>query len=325
MLGGQKMTSSLLMLAKNVNSQARSLSMGGRKLDLTGVFPPIATPFDKDENIAWDKLEHNMNKWNSVDLRGYLVQGSNGEICYLTQEERVEMIRVVKSLAGDKLVLAGSGCESTRATIQMTNAMAQAGADAAFVVTPCYFKSKMTGPALEQHFRAVADASPVPVILYSVPANTGIDLAPDVILRLAKHPNIVGIKDSGGDITKIGGLVHGTKGEEFQVLAGSASYLLSALTVGAVGGICGLANVLPAEVCELQKLFNAGKHEEARDLQHRLIAPNSAVTKNYGVAGVKTSMDWFGFYGGACRRPLLPLTESETNAVRAAFTNDQFL
>ena len=147
-----------------------------------------------------------------------------------------------------KLVLAGSGCESTRATIQMTAAMAEAGADAAVVITPSYFKAKMSGPVLEQHFRAVADASPIPIVLYSVPANTSIDLPSDVVVRLSCHPNIVGIKDSGGDVAKIGEMVAATEQEDFQVLAGSASFLLPALTVGAVGGICALANILPAQV-----------------------------------------------------------------------------
>jgi 4-hydroxy-2-oxoglutarate aldolase len=130
----------------------------------------------------------------------------------------------------------------------MTAAMAAAGADAAVVITPCYFKAKMTGPVLEQHFTAVADASPIPIVLYSVPANTGIDLPADVVARLSRHPNIVGMKDSGGDVAKIGEMVRATEQEDFQVLAGSASFLLHALAVGAVGGICALANVLPAQV-----------------------------------------------------------------------------
>jgi 4-hydroxy-2-oxoglutarate aldolase len=130
----------------------------------------------------------------------------------------------------------------------MTAAMAEAGADAAVVITPSYFKSKMTGPVLEQHFTAVADASPIPIVLYSVPANTGIDLPTDVVARLSRHHNIVGIKDSGGDVAKIGEMVRATEEEDFQVLAGSASFLLPALAVGAVGGICALANVLPAQV-----------------------------------------------------------------------------
>jgi len=294
-------------------------------LDLTGIYPPICTPFNQDQSIAWDKLEQNMKKWNQEDLAGYLVQGSNGEYCYLTEEERIEMIRVVKSLSPDKLVLAGSGCESTMATIKMTNAMAEAGADAAMVITPCYFKNKMSPAALEQHFLAVADSSPIPVVLYSVPANTNIDIPVDLVARLAKHPNIIGIKDSGGDITKVGMLVHATAGSRFQVLAGSASFLLPALSVGAVGGVCALANVLPAKVCELQTLFKERKLEEAKSLQHRLIPPNSAVTKNLGVPGLKESLDWFGYYGGPCRKPLLPLTPQESQGLKEAFKSNGFL
>merc|ERR1719193_839195 len=194
----------------------------------------------------------------------------------------------VKEKAGPgKLVLAGSGCESTLETIQVTQAMAEAGADVAVVITPCYYKGKMTGPVLEAHYTAVADASPIPVVLYSVPANTAIDLPVETVARLAKHDNIIGMKESGGDITKIGEMVHLTKKEGFQLIAGSASFLLPALTVGAVGGICALANALPAQVCLLQQLFSDGKWEEAIELQHRLIAPNNAVTKQFGVPGLK--------------------------------------
>jgi len=288
-------------------------------MDLKGIYPPICTPFDTTESIDWDKLAFNMKKWNKEDLRGYLVEGSNGEYCYLSQDERVEFVRRVKSLSGDKLLLAGSGCESTKATIEMTNAMAEAGADAAVVITPFYFKAKMSAIALEEHFTAVADVSSIPIILYSVPANTGIDLAVDVITRLARHPNIIGIKDSGGDITKIGQIVADTVGDDFQVLAGSASFLLPALAIGAVGGICALANVLPQQICNLQKLFDEGRYEEAKLLQHKLIEPNSAVTKLHGVPGLKSSLDWFGYYGGPCRKPLRPLSETETQQLRQAF------
>merc|ERR1711972_991497 len=184
--------------------------------------------------------------------------------------------------------------------------MADAGADAAVVYTPCYYKAKMTSPALEKHFIEVADASPIPIVLYSVPANTTIDLPVASVARLSSHPN------------KIGEMVHLTKGEGFQLIAGSASFLLPALTVGAVGGICALANALPGQVCALQQLFSEGKWDEARQLQHRLIAPNNAVTKQFGVPGLKAAMEWFGFYGGPTRRPLLPLTEGEVKALEAS-------
>jgi len=294
-------------------------------VNLSGIFPPIVTPFNPDESIAWDKLRGNLAKWRQEPLSGYLVHGSNGEFAYLNPKERVDVIRVVKEEAGaGQLVLAGSGCESTRETIEMTSAMAEAGADVAVVYTPCYYKAKMTSQALEKHFTEVADASPIPVVLYSVPANTAIDLAVASVARLSSHPNIIGMKESGGDVAKIGQMVHLTKKEEFQLIAGSASFLLPALTVGAVGGICALANALPAQVCLLQQLFSDGKWEEAIELQHRLIAPNNAVTKQFGVPGLKAAMEWFGYYGGPTRRPLLPLTTEESKALEATFTDNQF-
>ena len=207
----------------------------------------------------------------------------------------------------------------------MTSEMAKAGADAAVVITPSYFKAKMNNSALIQHFEAVADASPIPVILYSVPANTTLDLAPEAVAKLSGHPNIIGMKDSGGDITKMGKMVHETKTQEFQLLAGSAGFLLSSLTVGAVGAISALANALPNEVCQLQALYQTGDLEQARDLQHRLIGPNGAVTKVHGVAGLKTAMEWFGFYGGPTRKPLLPLNEAEVTFLRASFQKETFL
>lgn len=207
----------------------------------------------------------------------------------------------------------------------MTNAMADAGADAAVVITPCYFKAKMNSSALMEHFTTVADKSKIPVILYSVPANTTLDMDPGCVSQLSKHPNIIGIKDSGGDIAKIGKMVHDARSEEFQVLAGSASFLLASLHVGAVGGICALANALPEEVCMLQQLFQDQKLDEATALQHRLIDPNGAVTKTFGVPGLKTAMEWFGYYGGPTRKPLMPLSKEEEGKLRASFTSNGFI
>merc|ERR1711976_1155775 len=168
--------------------------------------------------------------------------------------------------------------------------MGEAGADAAVVITPCYFKNRMIDEALISHYTAVADTSRIPIILYSVPANTGLDLSVQVVSQLAKHPNIIGIKDSGGDITKIAQMVHATRKENFDILAGSAGFLLAALQVGAVGGICALANCLPREVAHLQELFSSGELEKA--------------------------MDWKGYYGGPVRKPLLPLNSQEENSLK---------
>ncbi|KAH8041010.1 hypothetical protein HPB51_013670 [Rhipicephalus microplus] len=158
-----------------------------------------------------------------------------------------------------------------------------------------------------------------------MPGNTGVDLPADVAIRMSAHPNVIGMKESGGEIAKIGYVVHKTRQSGFQVLAGSAGFLLPSLQVGAVGGVCALANTLGAEVCRLQELHESGDVKEALKLQRRLIAPNAGVTKRFGIAGVKASMEWFGLYGGPLRSPLLPLTESELIELRKIFTEEGFL
>ncbi|XP_071359706.1 4-hydroxy-2-oxoglutarate aldolase, mitochondrial [Trachinotus anak] len=307
--------------------RARSHSAAAAaRLDLSGIYPPIATPFTAKEDVDYRRLEENLQKYAKIPFKGLVVQGSNGEYPYLTEEERVEVVRMVRrSLLADKLLMAGSGCESTRATVQLTEKMAAAGANAVLVVTPCFYKGKMDSRALIQHFTKVADCSPVPVVLYSVPANTGLELPLDAVVQLSQHPNIVGLKDSGGDITRIGLIVHKTKTQDFQVLAGSAGFLMAAYCVGAVGGVCALANVLGQEVCELERLCVSGRWEEARVLQQRLIEPNAAVTRKLGVPALKQAMEWFGFHGGACRSPLQPLTEAETQQLRRDFSSNGWL
>lgn len=295
-------------------------------LDLRGIFPPIVTPFRNDESIAYDKLQLNFDKWKTIPFRGYLIHGSNGEYVTLTMDERVEMVKHVRSLVPkDRLLLVGSGCESTRATIQLSELFAEAGADAAVVVTPSFFKNRLTTDALVRHYEQVADASSVPVILYSVPANTGVDLSVEVIVTLAKHPNIIGLKDSGGDVTKLGAILSQVPFESFQVLAGSAGFLLPAYSIGCVGGVCALANALGEELCQLHKMVQQASLAEASDMQRRLVVPNSAVTKQFGVPGLKYAMEMFGYYGGPPRRPVLPLKDAEKKAVTDIFKSSGFI
>ncbi|XP_037545815.1 4-hydroxy-2-oxoglutarate aldolase, mitochondrial-like [Nematolebias whitei] len=212
-------------------SLLRAWSRG--RLDLSGIYPPIATPFTAEQDVDYQQLEQNLLKHAKIPFKGLVVQGSNGEYPYLTEEERVEVVRAVRrSLPEGKLLMAGSGCESTRATVELTGKMAAAGADAVLVVTPCFYKGKMDGRALIHHFTKVADSSPVPVVLYSVPANTGLELPLEAVVELSQHPNILGLKDSGGDITRMGLIVHKTKAQDFQVLAGSAGFLMAAYCVG---------------------------------------------------------------------------------------------
>ncbi|XP_062989313.1 4-hydroxy-2-oxoglutarate aldolase, mitochondrial [Elgaria multicarinata webbii] len=297
-----------------------------RRLDLRGIYPPLATPFTAQGEVDYKRLEENLHLYAGIPFRGVVVQGSNGEAPYLTQQERLEVVKQVhQAMPKEKLLLAGTGCESTQGTIELTAQMADKGADAALVVTPCYFRGSMTSAALIHHYTQVADASPIPVILYSVPANTGLELPSEAVLGLAQHPNIVGIKDSGGNITRLGLLVHKTQHEDFQVLAGSAGFLLASYIVGATGGVCALANVLGTPVCQLEQLCHAGSWNEARELQHRLIEPNIAVTAKFGVPGLKQAMEWFGFKGGFCRAPLLPLSESQVMELRQDFSSNGWL
>lgn len=287
-------------------------------LSLAGVFPPVTTPFRPNGDLALDELRGMLEQMNTLPLRGYVLGGSNGEFTSLSVDERLAVTELARSVTpADRVLIGGAGMESTRGSIDLARRMGAIGVDAVMVVTPGYFKARMSGAALEAHYRAVADASPVPVLLYSVPANTGVDLPQETVASLSEHPNILGIKDSGGDITKLAWMV-GASRPGFQVLAGSAGFFLAALTVGAVGTVSALANVAAKELASLHELFQAGDLEGARALQWRLIEINSAVTRRFGVAGLKAAQEMLGWYGGPPRAPLLPATDAEREAIRAA-------
>lgn len=279
-------------------------------MDLSGIFPPLSTPFTTDGAIDVPGLRTNLERLKAEPLAGFVVGGSNGEYTSMTTDERVQVVEIVRAATPGRLLIAGAGLESTAGTVSLTARMAGAGADAVLVVTPAYFKARMTPGALAAHFSAVADASPVPVILYSVPANTGIDLPAEVVAQLSRHANIIGLKDSGGDITKFGRMASECP-PDFQLLAGSAGFLLAALTLGAVGGIMALANVAAGSLHELVDRFRVGDLAGARALQLRLIQANTAVTARFGVAGLKAALDMQGLVGGSVRPPLLPLLPSE--------------
>ncbi|XP_063818405.1 4-hydroxy-2-oxoglutarate aldolase, mitochondrial [Pseudophryne corroboree] len=323
----------LLLLQRALRpTWARGLCRAGnprhmhRSLDIAGIYPPISTPFTPGEKVDYVRLEENLRKYAGVPFRGIVVQGSTGEYAYLSLEERLEVVRKARQVVPkEKILIAGSGCESTQATVEMTGEMAEAGADAVLVVTPCYYRGRMTSSALVNHYTKVADTSPVPVILYSVPGNTVLDLPVEAAITLAQHPNIIGMKDSGGDVSRIGLIVHRTQHLGFQLLSGSAGFLLAGYAVGAVGGICALANVLGAQLCELERMCVNAQWAKARALQYRLIEPNAAVTRKFGIPGVKQAMEWFGYHGGHCRSPLVPLTEQERKELRKAFTDNGWL
>lgn len=285
-------------------------------VSLSGVFPPIPTPFDAGGKVAISALVENLERWNQYDLSGYVVLGSNGEAGYLSVEEKVRVWEAARqAIPSDKLMIAGAGCESTRQTIALTRQAAQAGADAVLLVTPHYYDAKMTPDSLLQHYESVADAAPVPVLLYTVPKFTHVDIDAPTIARLARHPNIVGIKDTSGNMAKMADTVR-LADPDFQVLAGSAGFFLAGLTLGAVGGILALANVAPQKCIDLYRLFKAGKMEEAAELQRWMIPVNAAITARFGIAGLKVALEMLDYYGGPVRSPLMPIAEEERHALR---------
>nr|KAF6303840.1 hypothetical protein mMyoMyo1_006397 [Myotis myotis] len=225
-------------LSRNVGGRA---SGEGRKVDITGIYPPLTTPFTATSEVDYGKLEENLQKLGAFPFKGFVIQGSNGEFPFLTSSERLEVVsRVRQAMPKDKLLVAGSGCESTQATVEMTVSMAQVGADVAMVLAPCYYRGRMSSAALIHHYTKVADLSPIPVVLYNVPANTG-------------------------------------------------------------------------------------QWEDAQKLQLRLIEPNTAVTRRFGIPGLKKAMDWLGYYGGPCRAPLQELSPEEEEELRLDFTNNGWL
>jgi 4-hydroxy-2-oxoglutarate aldolase len=287
------------------------------ELRIEGIMPPIATPF-ADGRVAHDRLRENLDRWNKTDLVGYVVFGSNGEAVHLDQEEKLAMVDTVKQcLPSGKLLIAGTGGQSTEATVRMTNLSAERGADAALIFTPHYYKAKMDNAALNKHYVTIADRAHIPILIYNVPQFTGISVAPELVASLAEHPNIIGIKDSSGNIAHVGEMIATTSSPpSFHVLAGSAGHLLPALALGASGGILALANIAHRECCNIFDDFRKGRYAEAKDLQLKLLAANKAVTAGFGVAGLKAALDMVGYYGGNPRPPLLPLGEEQRNELR---------
>jgi 4-hydroxy-2-oxoglutarate aldolase len=274
-------------------------------MNLPGIYPPIATPFKNDE-VDCAGLSHNVTRWMGTGLRGLLVLGSNGEAAAVDEDEAERIVATVREgVPRDRVLLVGTGRQSTRATITATTRAARAGADAVLVLTPFYFKAQMTPEALIDHSRAIADASPVPVLLYNFTNVTGLNLTPDTVAALSAHPNIVGLKDSNGDIGQVAAVVARVPAG-FTVLVGAAATLYPAITVGAAGGIVAVANVVPDVCVKLYDLARAGKHDEARALQQRLTPLANAVTSGYSIAGLKVAMEIAGYVGGDVRRPLRP-------------------
>lgn len=280
-----------------------------------GILPPLVTPFREDGGIDLAAFQANLERYAAFDLGGYLVLGSNGEAASLDEDEKLALVRAARNGAGPRTLLVGTGVESTRGTIALTRRSADAGADAALVLTPHYYKAQMTPEALRRHFEAVAEASPIPVLLYSVPAFTGLPFPASVASALAGHPRIAGIKESSGDIGLLGRIVTSVP-PTFAVACGSAPVLYPALCLGAVAGILAVACCAPRPAAALYRAFLSGDHARARRLQEALAPLAVAVTSTHGVAGLKAAMNAAGWQGGAVRAPLLPAAPGAAEELR---------
>jgi 4-hydroxy-2-oxoglutarate aldolase len=278
-------------------------------VDVSGIFSALTTPYHEDGFVALDHFKANLARYNKTRLAGYVVLGSTGESVLLSAAEADSLVVAGKEAAAPgKLLIAGTGAESTAETIARTKRAAALGYDVALVKTPYYYKPAYRAETYLRHYRAVADSSPIPILLYSVPIFTGITLETPEIVALAQHPNVIGIKDSSGAIQRVVE-VAAQAPKEFRILTGSAGVLHPALVSGAKGAILALASALPEKCVELFELFQSGQHAAAQTLQQHLALASKAIVSEGGIAGVKYAMDLRGYHGGLPRLPLLPLAD----------------
>lgn len=278
-------------------------------MDFSGIYPALTTPFTAEGSVDAAGLQQNLNRYNQTDLAGYVVLGSTGESVMLTRSESETILTAAQNAAAPgKRMIAGTGAESTAETIRRTKWAAELGYDAALVKTPYYYKPAYKPEVLIRHYHAVADASPIPILLYSVPQFTGVTLESTDILELSGHPNIAGVKDSSGDIRRLGEVVAGVR-PDFQVLTGAAGVVYPALAIGARGAILALASALPEKCAALYDLFRRGQQEKALELQKKLLTASRVIVSECGIAGVKYVMDLRGYCGGVPRLPLPPLSK----------------
>lgn len=283
---------------------------------LTGVYAPIGTPFVHEE-VVYEQLASNVEKYAASKLSGYLAIGSNGECVSLSEKEKAKVLAtIVSQKAPQQKVLAGANGESTKLTIEQCRLVADLGADYASVLTPSYFKKKLTDEAMTRYYLEVADGSPIPIACYNAPGFTGMTLSAKTLQAIAVHENIIGVKDTSPGM--IGSYLRATADLDFDVFSGTANTLFPAMMMGATGGIVSLANVFPDVCATLYERCLAGDLAGARELHLVLGRLNSAVSGSYGVAGVKYASEVAGFYGGDPRLPLLPLKDSDKESIRLA-------
>ncbi len=285
---------------------------------LRGIFPPIPTTFDERGDLDTAAMTSNVRLWMTTRLVGILALGSNGEAAFVDEDESDRVVRTVReAMPPGKLLLVGTGRESTRATIAATRRAADLGADAVLIRTPSFFKSQMTPDVLSKHYVAVAEASPVPMLLYNLPGPTGISLTVPMVQALAEHPNIVGVKETSPELDRLGQFA-AVRAERFSVMCGWAPVVYPALVAGATGAILAVANVLPEETVTLFEHACAGRHADALALQRKLTPIAQMVSTTYGVAGLKAALDVVGYRGGPVRGPLQAISDKTRSEIAQA-------
>lgn len=289
-------------------------------MKLHGIIPPIATPFDHNGDLYKVKVQHNVEKWNRTGLAGYVVCGSTGESVHLTTEEKLKLWDwVAEYAAPDKILLAGTGMESVRETVALTNAAADRGYKAAMVRTPHYYKNLVNRTdAQVLYYRAVADQAKIPIFIYNWPQVTGVDISVEAVVALSHHPNMFAIKESSGNLEKCIQMIKEVK-PGFQVLTGSAPILAPSLAVGCAGAVLAFANAAPYATVSIWEAHRTREFAAAMDWQNRILRAAQLVTVKYGVPGLKYAMDLNGYYGGPPRLPLTVISPEAKKEIEQAF------
>lgn len=285
------------------------------KIKIKGVIPPMLTPFKENGDADYDAFISNMENWNQDKLAGYLVLGSNSETVYLTEEEKIQFMKfTVAHAQKGRHVMAGTGMESLRDTIKFTNMAARLGVHSALVLTPFYYGGNMTSEALIKYFTTLADNSDIPILIYNVPKFTHLNIKADAVAALSTHPNIIGMKDSLGDVPQLATFKRIVP-EEFNLMVGTASAWYPALALGIEAGIMALANTNPNECALVQEEFEKGNWEKSRLVYQAVFPINTTITATYGIAGLKYAADVMGYKGGFVRSPLLDLAASDKEKI----------
>jgi|Deesub1362B_J571_1020462.scaffolds.fasta_scaffold00838_2 4-hydroxy-2-oxoglutarate aldolase len=295
------------------------------KLKLEGIFSPLTTPFNSNEDLDLANLEKNIERYNEFNLAGYVALGSTGENVYLSNEESEKVVEIFEKCTPDnKIIIAGIAQESLKETVRLIKRLANYRINAFLIKTPHYYKLNMNFESLKNYYLKIAELSPKPIIIYNVPQFTGLQVSSELITELSNHPNITGLKDSSENLNFLSDIIHQVS-EDFNILVGAGSVFYSGLLLGAKGGILAVSNVAPQLCINIFKFVKLGRIEEARKLQLKLLPLNNTLVNKYGIPSIKYALDLLGFYGGPPRTPLLPISDKAKEEIKKVMRNSGIL